>query len=80
MMDKAIAFFQANPNYFGLIIFAFGLLFFLGALLRWKWVIHDNAKFRRSNRLLVRIFGIRGALMLSSAVIMGGGLMLFFLL
>ncbi|RZK57386.1 MAG: hypothetical protein EOO91_10245 [Pedobacter sp.] len=38
-IEKIRAYFQANPNGFGLVLVAVGLLLLVGAILRWQWVL-----------------------------------------
>jgi len=72
-MDGFFDFFKQNPNYIGLFLAAVGILLFVGALLKWQWVISPGRKFS----LLRWLVGPRGEMFVASSVLIVGGIALF---
>ena len=75
-MDGFFDFFKANPGYGGLFIAAVGVFLFIGAFLKWEWVLSPG----RYKSILRRLFGPRGEMFIISTVLIVGGLVLFILL
>jgi len=71
-MDGFFEFFQQNQSFIGLFIAAIGVLLFIGALLKWEWVISPNRRFS----LLRWMVGPRGEMFVVSNILIIGGIVL----
>ena len=52
----------------GLLFVAVGALLLIGALLKWRWILEGGSN-RRYFSLMHKLFGVRGSMIISSAVI-----------
>ena len=75
-------FIKQNPEYFYLIISAISLLFFIGSIRKWDWIINKNGNYyERRTGLWVNIFGeklVRLYVTVISAIAMILSLIIFF--
>ena len=56
--DIFSGFIEKNPEYFYLIIFAISLLFFIGSIRKWDWIINKSGDYyERRTGFWVYIFG-----------------------
>lgn len=66
----AASYFAQNPNAYGLILAALGALLFVGALLKWEWVLSPSNK----ASVMRSLFGQRGMMFIVSSLMILLGL------
>lgn len=64
-----------NPHMAGLLLAALGLLFFVGALFRWKWIMQPTSRIS----LFRAAFGQRAVVFVASTLLIASGMAMFFL-
>lgn len=75
--NNVVLYFAQNPNTYGLILVAFGVLFFVGALRKWEWILRP-LPLRIS--VMRSLFGQRGRVFISAVLLIVFGLGFFFFL
>ena len=75
MFESVQAYLTQNPNAGGLVLVAIGVLIFVGALLKWEWILSPSHK----RSILRALFGERGSMFILSVMLMAAGLAIFFL-
>ena len=81
-MEQITSMINENPGILGLVVAALGALVLIGAICKWNWVVgRDSAGNKVRTGLLgwiiYKLFGRRVFFILTGAVIMLGGIVLF---